>query len=77
MLWINKSVPVDECLSSVSTFNTRWAVSITITTSQVSKLPLTDRLRKAGECAESNYTMIAIAFASRYCASRGSSANIR
>jgi len=38
---------------------------------------LLDRLRKAGQCAESNYTIIAVDFASRYCISRENNANTR
>ena len=34
---------------------------------------LCDRFRKAGECAESHYTIIAVDFASRYCISRENS----
>ena len=36
-----------------------------------------DRLSKADECAESNYTIKAFDFASRYCVSCGNSANPR
>ena len=36
---------------------------------------LADRITRAGECAESNYTIKAIDFASRYCTNRGKSAN--
>ena len=40
-------------------------------------LPLADHLCRAGEWAQSNCTIIAIDFSSRYCVSRGKSANTR
>ena len=43
--------------------------------SEVVALPLADHLRKAGEEAQSNHAIIATDFASRYCVSRGNSAN--
>ena len=63
-----------ECLgTSESRFNA-WNLSLHHPRKYYATLPETNCLRNTGNCAESNCTMIATDFTSRYCISRGKSA---
>ena len=66
----SSNIMIQDSGSVMVTSSQAWVIAAEYISAS-SSLPLADHLGKAGKFAESNYTIIAIEFASRYSVNRG------